>query len=306
MTTKLKFLWVLLALLVGGVNGVWAETYITDYSSLTVKGDLTALLNSGITSSDGLIAISFSNVGTDHQADGNSAPYTIKSRGSSSDNRNATITVSGANSSILISQVVLVYGTDRAYTSEGATITYDSGSGRKTFSYATPATSVSMVNSIGNTNISSIEVTYTDSRTELSSSDFMFNRTDELYSGGSNNLFVNNTKFNTEASDPFEFVYDATKTTLRAKLNLLSAMSATAADFSVTSSNASVLDVSGATFGMSGTDRVYIYGIQVLSAGTANLTFTYRGSNTYKPASRTVTFNVKSPNTTYAGSYAYT
>ena len=35
MTTKLKFLWVLLAMLVGAVNGAWANTYTVKFSSGT-------------------------------------------------------------------------------------------------------------------------------------------------------------------------------------------------------------------------------------------------------------------------------
>ena len=304
MKAKSIFLWMLLLLLAGWGNCAWAETYITNYSTLTVKNDLTTLLNSGITSSDGLITISFSNVGTDHQADGNNAPYTIKSRGNSSEGRNATITVTGSNSNILISEVVLVYNTDRSYTSEGATISYDSNTGRKTFNYATPATSVSMVNSIGNTNISSIEVTYTDNRTSLTT--FAFN-SDEVYihdGTGSGGTYVNGTTF----------VYDANKTTLRAKLNIDPALgtigaAANSTYFTVTSSNPAVLNVSGTLSYSSAINdtRVYIDGIQIAGTGNATLTFTFAGSGTYKNTSIDVPISVIGHTITpYSGSYKYT
>lgn len=301
-----KFLFSLCTLLMlVGWHRAWADTFSIVTSAYS-KETLSTALSAGI--SNGLVNVSFSNPGTDFQSNDEEAGdgvLIIKMRGSSKDKRDATITINTVYPSIVVQQVVLTYtGYNRTLTCEGSTHTEDTDAKTHTFSFSPGTSSLSIHNQDNNLYITQIDITYTDNRTELLTTDFKFNRGEEDYEGTSGRILVNSTAFNTGDADPFEFVYDATRTTLRVKLNVLEAM--TASDFNVTSSDASVLDVSSISFRKPKEDRVYVEGIQVKGAGTANLTFTYNGSETYKAADRTVTFNVKAPNTTFAGNYKYT
>lgn len=64
-------------------------------------------------------------------------------------------------------------------------------------------------------------------------------------------------------------------------------------NFTVTSSNSSVLDVSTATFTKATNQRIYVSGVKVMGTGTATLTFTFNGSDNYAgPVSFTQSFTV--------------
>ena len=110
------------------------------------------------------------------------------------------------------------------------------------------------------------------------------------------------------------FVYDANKTTLRAKLNIDPALgtigaAANSTYFTVTSSNSAVLNVGGTLSYSSANNgtRVYINGIQIAGTGNATLTFTFAGSGTYKNTSIDVPISVIGHTITpYSGSYKYT
>lgn len=143
---------------------------------------------------------------------------------------------------------------------------------------------------------------------------FAFNKDEALYTGTGGSTYVNS-KVLTNAGtseDPFKFVYDASKTTLKTKFFLdpsLATMGAEANStyFGVTSADATILDVSNATFSSAenGT-RIYVDGIRVLKAGTTSLTITFKGSTNYNSKSVTVYFNVVEPITTYSGTYPFT
>lgn len=142
--------------------------------------------------------------------------------------------------------------------------------------------------------------------------EFAFNRGDVLYQGAGGNIFINNTFYNQTSSDPFEFTYDVSRSTIRTKLNLdpgLSTIgaSATSTYFAVESSDPTVLDVSSVSFtsANNGT-RIYVNGIQVLKAGTATLTYRFLGSETYAATSCSIVVNVKPTIATYSGSYPFT
>ena len=142
--------------------------------------------------------------------------------------------------------------------------------------------------------------------------EFAFNRTDVLYQGAGGNVYINNTFYNKGDSDPFEFTYDVSRSTIRTKLNLdpgLSTIgaSATSTYFAVESSDPTVLDVSSVSFtSASNGTRIYVNGIQVLKAGTATLTYRFLGSETYAATSCSIVVNVKPTIATYSGSYPFT
>lgn len=142
--------------------------------------------------------------------------------------------------------------------------------------------------------------------------EFAFNRTDVLYQGAGGNIFIDNTFYNQGDSDPFEFTYDVSRSTIRTKLNLAPGLStigasATSTYFAVESSDPTVLDVSSVSFtsANNGT-RIYVNGIQVLKAGTATLTYRFLGSETYAATSCSIDVNVKPTIATYSGSYPFT
>ena len=142
--------------------------------------------------------------------------------------------------------------------------------------------------------------------------DFAFNRGDVLYQGAGGNIFINNTFYNQDDSDPFEFTYDVSRSTIRTKLNLAPGLStigasATSTYFAVESSDPTVLDVSSVSFtSASNGTRIYVNGIQVLKAGTATLTYRFLGSETYAATSCSIVVNVKPTIATYSGSYPFT
>lgn len=291
---------------------MWADEVTFDFNGKL--STLSTVTNKSTSLESAPITLTFTSANSARSVQVNQTDKIIKFQGPDNDTGDAgtSLTVSCPTGGMYaITKVEILTGNSNIsnfsvsngnYTSEGSSSSYK---GTWTDEDAGNITSVTFQTTSNVDAVKSFTITYADNRSEPST-DFKFNPGDEYYSGTGGGLYVNSTAFNTDNSAPFEFVYDATKTTIHAKLNLIAAMNATAADFSVTSSNADVLDVSSGSFRIANSTRVYLDGIQVKSAGTANLTFTYKGSNTYKPATRTVTFNVKAPNTTFAGNYKYT
>lgn len=306
-----KFLFSLCTLLmIVGWHRAWAEEVTFDFS-----GKLSTLSNVTNTSTSlesYPITLTFTSVNTSRSVQVSQTDKIIKFQGPSDDNEGSSLTVSCPTGGMFAITKVEIHTEDSninsflvsngSYTT--AVVSSGNYKGTWTDEDAGNITSVTFQTKSNVDKVKSFIITYTDNRSVLSTTDFKFNRGEEDYEGTSGRIQVNSTAFNTGDADPFEFVYDATRTTLRVKLNILTTM--TASDFSVTSSDADVLDVSSVTLRKPHDNRVYVEGILVKSAGTANLTFTYQGSETYKPADRTVTFNVKAPNTTFAGNYKYT
>ncbi len=113
---------------------------------------------------------------------------------------------------------------------------------------------------------------------------FELNANDIYYYSGSTGTFVNNTTFD----------YNADYTTLRVKAVIEPDFnSLTNPSFSVTSSDATVINTASATAYKAADQRMYFDGMTVLKPGTATLTFTFNGSDNYTgPKSFTATFNV--------------
>lgn len=306
-----KFLFSLCTLLmIVGWHGAWAEEVTFDFSGkLSTLSDVT---NTSTSLESYPITLTFTSVNTSRKVQVNQTDKIIKFQGPSGDNEGSSLTVSCPTGGMFAITKVEIHtensNINSFSVSNGSYTTAEVSSGNYKGTWtdedAGNITSVTFQTTSNVDNVKSFIITYTDNRSVLSTTDFKFNRGEEDYEGTGGRIQVNSTAFNTGDADPFEFVYDATRTTLRVKLNILTTM--TASDFSVTSSDADVLDVSSVTLRKPHDNRVYVEGILVKSAGTANLTFTYQGSETYKPADRTVTFNVKAPNTTFAGNYKYT
>lgn len=145
--------------------------------------------------------------------------------------------------------------------------------------------------------------------------DFSFNKDDELYTGISGSIYVNSKEFTNAgtSSDPFAFVYDPSRATLKTKFFLDPSLATIGAEanstfFGVTSADATILDVTD--FSVTATNngtRIYFDGIKVLKAGSTSLTFTFKGvDGRYNAKNVTVYFTVKEPITTYSGTYPFT
>ena len=113
---------------------------------------------------------------------------------------------------------------------------------------------------------------------------FELNANDIYYYSGSTGTFVNNTTFD----------YNADYTTLRVKAVITPDFeSLTNPSFTVTSSDATVINTANATAYKAADQRMYFNDMTVLKPGTATLTFTFNGSDNYTgPKSFTATFNV--------------
>lgn len=100
MTTKLKFLWVLLALLVGGVNGVWADEVTFNYS-VSRETSLNGIsITGGSYSSGGYYGIASENVFTISSTVGNITAITLNYTSGDANRRGGSITVSPGSYSL--------------------------------------------------------------------------------------------------------------------------------------------------------------------------------------------------------------
>lgn len=95
------------------------------------------------------------------------------------------------------------------------------------------------------------------------------------------NNSTNNPKDGTNVNSA-TFAYNSTYNTLRVKAYITPDYdNLTNPTFTVTSSDATVINASGVNVWKAGTERVYFDGLQVLAAGTTTLTFTFTGSDNY-------------------------
>lgn len=162
--------------------------------------------------------------------------------------------------------------------------------------------------------VSATTYTLTVSAGKAELTDFSFNKDEATYTGTGGTIYVNSKELTNAGTsgDPFTFVYDASRSTLKTKFFLDPSLTTIGAEanstyFGVTSADATILDVSNATFSATNNGtRLYVDGINVLKAGTTSLTFTFKGSTNYNSKSVTVYFKAEEPITTYSGSYPYT
>lgn len=159
--------------------------------------------------------------------------------------------------------------------------------------------------------VSATTYTLTVSAGKAELTDFSFNKDEALYTGTDGSIYVNNVSFD-PGDNAFAFVYDPNRTTLKTKVFLDPSLSTIGASanttyFTVTSSDATVLNVSNVSVSATNNGtRLYFDGIKVLKAGTATLTYKFLGSDTYNAKNVDVAFTVESPITTYSGTYPYT
>ena len=162
--------------------------------------------------------------------------------------------------------------------------------------------------------VSATTYTLTVSADKAELTDFSFNKDEATYTGTGGTIYVNSKELTNAGTsgDPFTFVYDASRSTLKTKFFLDPSLTTIGAEanstyFGVTSADATILDVSNATFSATNNGtRLYVDGINVLKAGTTSLTFTFKGSTNYNSKIVTVYFKAEEPITTYSGSYPYT
>lgn len=162
--------------------------------------------------------------------------------------------------------------------------------------------------------VSATTYTLTVSAGKAELTDFSFNKDEATYTGTGGTIYVNSKELTNAGTsgDPFTFVYDASRSTLKTKFFLDPSLTTIGAEanstyFGVTSADVTILDVSNATFSATNNGtRLYVDGINVLKAGTTSLTFTFKGSTNYNSKSVTVYFKAEEPITTYSGSYPYT
>lgn len=162
--------------------------------------------------------------------------------------------------------------------------------------------------------VSATTYTLTVSAGKAELTDFSFNKDEATYTGTGGTIYVNSKELTNAGTsgDPFTFVYDASRSTLKTKFFLDPSLTTIGAEanstyFEVTSADLTILDVSNATFSATNNGtRLYVDGINVLKAGTTSLTFTFKGSTNYNSKSVTVYFKAEEPITTYSGTYPYT
>ena len=162
--------------------------------------------------------------------------------------------------------------------------------------------------------VSATTYTLTVSAGKAELTDFSFNKDEATYTGTGSSIYVNSKELTNAgtSADPFTFVYDASRSTLKTKFFLDPSLTTIGAEanttyFTVTSNNEDVLDVSNVSVSATNNGtRLYFDGIKVLKAGTATLTYKFLGSDTYNAKDVDVAFTVESPITTYSGTYPYT
>ena len=314
MKTKIYYL-LLLCLMVLGRGEVWADVVTFDFND-KLKG-ISSVKNTSTTVESYPITLTFTSVNDSRLVQFNQNAGTIKFQGPSGDDSGTSLTVSCPTSGLYaITQVEIFTNKsdiDKFSNSAGsystAATTGDDASvssykGTWTDGNAGNISEVTFTTTSNVVDVKAFKITYTDNRTPLTT--FAFN-SDEVYihdGTGSGGTYVNGTTF----------VYDASKTTLRTKLNIDPSLSTIGASsnstyFTVTSSNSSVLNVSGTlaySDANSGT-RVYIDGIQVAGIGDATLTFTFAGTSTYKGKTIDVPIRVIDHSITlFNNSYRYT
>ena len=293
---------------------MWAATETLNVEGLTDKAAVVNLINNGWTS--GNITISFSknnsSTGGSHFEGNDTEAGGVKNIKWRYADGKSTMTITSAEG-FLVTQVKLYmyevqYGITTTPTSTRTSGT-DGSYKTETFDISENTQTVALLKSQSyNNHILKIEVTYAaDNRTDFGT--FRLNRDEALYS--SPDLFVGRQNFNKEDSDPFEFLFDSSKTTLKTKVNLtdgvsLSSYNATSDNFTIESSDPTVINVSNSTISEASAGRLYFDNMQVLKAGTTTLTYKFLGSSSHKKAEFSVTVNVKEHLTTFDNSYPYT
>ncbi|MBR0488658.1 MAG: hypothetical protein IJJ68_00435 [Prevotella sp.] len=162
--------------------------------------------------------------------------------------------------------------------------------------------------------VSATTYTLTVSAGKADLTDFSFNKDEATYTGTGGSIYVNSKELTNAgtSADPFTFVYDASRSTLKTKFFLDPSLTTIGAEanttyFTVTSNNEDVLDVSNVSVSATNNGtRLYFDGIKVLKAGTATLTYKFLGSDTYNAKNVDVAFTVESPIPTYSGTYPFT
>lgn len=295
---------------------MWAATETLNVEGLTDRTAVGNLINNGWTS--GNITISFSknnsSTGGNHfEGNDSEAGTDVKNIKWRYADGKSTMTITSAEG-FLVTQVKLYmyevqYGITTTPTSTRTSGT-DGSYKTETFDISENTQTVALLKKGQNKNnhILKIEVTYAaDNRTDFGT--FRLNRDEALYS--SPDLFVGRQNFNKEDSDPFEFLFDSNKTTLKTKVNLtdgasLLSYNATSDNFTIESSDPTVINVSSSTISEPSAGRLYFDNLQVLKAGTTTLTYKFLGSSSHKKAEFSVTVNVKEHLTTFDNSYPYT
>lgn len=328
MKTKLRFLWVLLALLLGGANGAWAATYKLAVQTISSNNDAYESVNGGAYG-----ALSYFSLQTpyninakfrDAAYDGLTFTHGIKME---SDNKGAiSFTTGSTSSTVTIVQSTHSYD-NNSYSSNTNTIKFDetvlaitdasfTGDGEAGNKYRVytilnvTAGSHSISRNSGESGIFYVCVEESSDKATLTT--FAFNHQEVVYQGANGNLYINKKGAPQTSSDPFKFTYDASYSTIKTKLILDPGLttigaSATSTYFTVESNNDQVLDVSSVSYSQNTAgDRIYVDGIQVKEAGTATLTYHFRGSEIYDAIDCSVTINVKPAITTYSNSYPFT
>ncbi len=284
MKTRTYFLWVLLAMLLGGVNGAWANTYTVKFSSGTTTQSTANWFS--------LAGIAY---GIDYQGTYNNETYTNSLKVTSSTNISFTTTVlstitivqcvsrsSDDNSPLKFDNAALT-GSQQTATEDGVYVEYtltDVAAGNHYITRGKGQTGLFMVK------VEEAQVTFT-----ANVNDMFYRTTDD-----SGDLFQVGTQFS----------YVSSMTSLRVKLNLnmdIPAADMNTTNFRVESDNSSVLDASSYRIWRADVARVYTC-VDVRGAGTATLTFYYK-KGTPEEVSDQLTFTIIAfP--TYNGTFPYT
>jgi len=282
MTTKLRFLWVLLALLVGSVNEAWADTVTFGYAEgNTSIASIHSASNPSVTS--GVVTFTASG------ATSGSSNVT-QNDGKLKFQQNTYLTIS-VSDDYIISQIVITNEKKKWELNIGSlgSIAY-SGDNDKINTWTGSAQSVTFINSIAsdNLNVISVEVTYAvDSRKKI---------TRFSPEGGYNSTpsFVDNVPSSKTVSCNFAIEKDNNDKLADATLHVTSSNTDIITITSVNTQNAS----------SDGRQRITVV-YNIVTEGEAYINYVFDGDENYQPTSNSVKITTKSLRLNTYSSYPF-
>lgn len=289
MKTKTIFLWMLLLMMVGGVNGAWAET---ESISGTAMQPCAVSGGKSTTVSLGIIDLIFTST-IDRAIQYNSSGHIkIQSGGTS-------MTVNCPSYATITSVTITTNNSNYKFNSMSAS----KGSFTSDNIWEGSTQSVIFTSGLANVDeVTSIEVTYTDSRASLSPT-FDWSEMEIHNTAGDQHTYVCSSTF----------VYDSSKDRMKVRLTVTPKYDGIYG--TISSSDETVLKTTGYTLtGPTATTvngnnawEIYIDNIQVLKTGSATLRFWFNGNASYKPTTLEIPITVIDHSITpFNNSYRFT
>ena len=313
MMTKLKFLWVLLALMVGGGN-LWADEVMFDFNDkLTVVTSNVSNTSRPVESAP--IALTFISVNTSRRVEFNQNDKIIKFQGPSGDNAGTSLKVSCPTGGMYaitkveiftnhnnVSNFTVSSGTYSTGSTSGDETSVSSYKGTWTDDNAGNITEVTFQTTNNVDSVKAFKITYTDNRASLSPT-FDWSKMEIHNTAGDQHTYVCGTPF----------VYDSSKDRMKVRFTVTPKYEGIYG--TISSSDETVLKTTGysltgpiaTTVDNNEAWEIYIDNIQVLKTGSATLRFWFNGNASYKPTTLEIPITVIDHSITpFNNSYRYT